>query len=40
VAGYEYTGTKGVAKYWKNGVATNIVTDASLFSASYSIFVK
>jgi hypothetical protein len=40
VAGYEDTGVKGVAKYWKNGITTNVVPDASLSSVSNSIFVK
>jgi hypothetical protein len=39
VAGDEYSGTKSVAKFWKNGVATSL-TNGSNDAFAYSIFVN
>ena len=39
VVGYEYNGSKAVAKYWKNGVATPIVTDVSLNTFAGALFI-
>lgn len=38
VAGVEYSGTIGVAKFWKNGVATSL-TNGSNYAFANSIFV-
>ncbi|MEJ7827880.1 MAG: hypothetical protein WKF91_06790 [Segetibacter sp.] len=39
VAGGENTGTKGVAKYWKNGVATSL-TNGTNSAHAYSVYVS
>ncbi len=38
VAGFEYDGTKNVAKIWKNGIAT-LVSNSSNSTTSNSVFV-
>ena len=39
VAGYDYSGTKNVAKLWKNGTELSELTDGSNSAGAYSVFV-